>query len=178
MAEEKNAEGKEPVGQAPVRKWYPAEYVDEVCPSGLDSPLAWLRPIGDGYYTLKSPYHDAPEEEAERWVFHPMKEGTIIPFMWCDEFEDVSISITRQGNFFVMPGSSIHKNAAQFFLAGDPDSLAFHMEDFVEWYIKEHGKPDKNTRVDVRQARWAVEEIKFVFDMKDGKPTLTEAGTA
>lgn len=159
------------------RQWWPSDYMDEVMPTSFATPEGWLRPLpnGDGGFTIASPYHDDPAEEAERaWPFSPLTDGEKVEFCYCDDLGDIEMSIAADGTYEIHSGT-VHPKATHFHEwfnvdAGWGDTI----EEFAKNYAAETGTAD---RIQVGMADWSGSQT-FSVKIEGGNASLDPAGVA
>lgn len=162
------------------RQWWPSDYVDEVVPTSMDSPQAWIIPIpGAPGFTLASPYHDDKAEEAERMgdgdlTFHPLTDGQKIAFTAYDDFGDLRININADGTFVIVSGT-LDPRADHFWeWFNNEGPMGDSLEEFAKQYAENDGAGED---VNVGMGSWSHTET-FAVQIKDGAATLVTAGTA
>lgn len=162
----------------PARRWWPTDYMDEVMPPGMENPEGWIVPLPNsdtGAFTVASPYHDDPAEEAEReWKFAALAEGQNLEFCYCDDLGDLVMSIKADGSYVIHEGQ-VHPDASQFAEWFNPEGASGDtIEEFAKLYAETDGAAD---HIRVNQANWSHSQT-FHFTIQGGKPVLQPAGNA
>lgn len=163
------------------KTWWPVDYADEYMPTGFPTPEDWIRPLGQGFFTLKSPYHDDPEDEEARWQFHPLKDGEKIEFMFKMTLPSVEVTIRRDGTFEVH--GTIDPRANHFSAYGNPDTgCGDTIAEFVKNFVAEDYLDDDKSeeRLTILTCQWSGEGDSATYSVKlePGKCTLELAGRA
>lgn len=73
-----------------TRLWYPCILIDEVLPTGRETPEAWL-----DFFRLKNP--EDLRDPDERSLGLRYKPGDTIDFKWVEFYGSISVSINRDG---------------------------------------------------------------------------------
>lgn len=134
------------------RKWWPAEWVDEVVPPGRASPSDFIIDA-DGHYFLGYRLDaDDVTEFQKRFYNTGIDPADTIEFMWADDLGPVDVAILPDGDFGHV---DVPSEATHFWTDRDGNTLAHSLEDFVKQWIEAHGKPDKPQVVTVAMACWS-----------------------
>lgn len=74
------------------RVWYPADYVDEICPPGRPSPDHWIVQLDDGAPCIDHPDDDEPMGVA-------LKDGDVVEFTWSARAADLTLTVHADGTW-------------------------------------------------------------------------------
>ena len=82
------------------REWYPAAWVDETCPPPKARPEDFVAAYGETYQLGYAPDDNSILDDEDREVFtEQLAIGDIVDFMCCDRFDDVDLTIFREGGW-------------------------------------------------------------------------------
>lgn len=128
------------------RKWLPAEYIDEICPPGRETPTAWIkRAAGDRWILFgDSPYED---DEDGRLSAAP---GDIVQFQWYADGDEVDVQLNGDGTYRVL--GTVPKGTT-FHVLYDPDSVAETFETCVKQWIDLD--PDDDATITIAATIWS-----------------------
>lgn len=162
--------------ETPIRKWIPANLLDEIPPAMLASPQDWLQPMPNGTgFTLKSAFHDDEEQEAAcGWKFVALTCGQRVDFVWFEDYGQVDVVVRKDGTFDIL--DSVDPRA-DYFSVHLTDIVGGSIADVVKELIDTDGLEEDVERVAISTYHYS-DPVAFSFDIVDGNPCFTEAGTA
>lgn len=103
----------------------PSEWLDEVIPTPQETPDAFVRVIGDGRFLLLP----VGEDDGDDFYRTKIVEGQIVEFSACDDYGGVRVSVAEDRSFTLL--EPIPEGATQFWMPGDPDTMAYSIEDVI-----------------------------------------------
>ena len=152
---------------APVRKWLPAEYVDEVIPTPRASAAEWLLQV-DGKFYLAG--NDIAGDTAPR----ELREGEILQFDWTEDHGTAELEILSptewRGEDRMPTTPAGHMVMCE---AGNWDSQSDNIATFVECYC-DFNKPNLPETVTVEFYAWS--NVPTLYEFRAG--TLHLQGAA
>lgn len=161
----------------PGRKWWPAEYMDEVMPTGRDSPDAWLIKLPDGGFEVASPYHGSDissDQEAEaEWRYKPLTNGERVDFTYYDDLGDVEVTVNPDGSYELH--GSIDPKANYFAEQFNWESMEHDIGTFAKNYAETLKAAE---RITVCTGYWATSVVVLSLKIDGDKASLEQAGTA
>ncbi|MBI1213601.1 MAG: hypothetical protein GC190_19255 [Alphaproteobacteria bacterium] len=164
-----------------IKQWWPTDYCDEVMPHPRSAPDDWIVPMpGEpGAFAIESPLvgQGGAEPTNIAWKHTRLLEGTPLKFFYYEYLGPAEITVSPDGEFTVEkrppPDASWFYEASAFsdaMVSGDT------LEEFVRDYISDQ-KPNQSRVVALGCGYWSEEKV-FSFDIQNGEPVLTEAGSA
>jgi hypothetical protein len=148
----------------PERKWWPAEYADEVMPPPRDSASAWLVRDCDGWFLAGC--GDGNDESPA--LGRKLVEGEAVEFLWSEDRGDVEITVYPGGRYEAH--GAVPADATHFWAAFDSDTLAMSLDEFAKnWADMEgHAPGVLPERVDVAMHAWS-DEIPYRLVIENGE---------
>jgi hypothetical protein len=148
-----------------TREWWPADYVDEVLPSGFAKPEQWIKEAWPGHFVLIAA--DPAEDGRE------INPGDIIEFASCDSLGAVEVTVKADGTYFVH--GTYDQSANSFWWSEDPEvAAATTMDDLAQQFAEYLKDCDEDEgRYSVNFDRWS-DTVPYVFGIDAGKPVLIE----
>lgn len=118
-----------------TRTWLPSEWLDESIPAPQETPDAFIRAIDGGRFLLLP----VGEDDGDDFYRIEIAEGQIIEFSACDDYGTIRVVVAEDRSFTVL--DPIPEGATQFWLPGDPDTMA----NSIEVVINEGFEPGEHT---------------------------------
>lgn len=153
------------------RTWIPSAYLDEISPPGRETPVHWIARHAFGDVFKLAPafeFGDYPETD--------IRIGETVEFHCCDDHGEIEVTIWRDGRFECR--GQVAPQADHFWIAGDVDSLATTLADFVKQYVESWPDDDEEQCTETVRMAWWSEVQPHMLVLKDGKPHFAVAGTA
>ena len=156
------------------REWYPAGWVDEVCPPSRSAPSGFIVPVLGGF---ELGYTDPQERELHN---QPLKVGDVVEFVACDRMQDIEATLRADGTYELHGTIPSGHNAV--LVDGDIDTLQETFEKLIEAIKTDHeylnprelifcdGETEK--RVTLQFANWS-DPQSFFFEIANGQPAFT-----
>lgn len=107
------------------RKWLPADWVDELNPTLLDTPDAFIERIGEGW-GLRLPAGD-PERDNDFYQT-PIEPGQIVNFVWTEHYGDRTLIVNPDRTWII---DQPVPEAATHFYEYSQGALATSIEELV-----------------------------------------------
>lgn len=149
------------------REWWPSEAIDEIPPTGRDTPNDWLLTLDDGAQGYGS------RNEGDGFEPRVITEGQIVPFTCCDTLEDAVLTFGPGGSFEIDPPVPA---GAMLMVDGDTDTVSEDADQLVE-ILREAGEADEGTKHDLTVYRWS-DDIPLRFTAQGGPPRFEIAPKA
>lgn len=165
------------------REWYPADWVDEVCPPSKPRPEDFVL-VDGSTYQLGYAMGDNDALDDDRDVFNQrLAIGDIVNFMSCDRFDDVEMTVRRDGTHRLH--GNIPREHNWVTLQGDMDTLRdsfdemlqaiFDPRDDLHGYVFDDEADEQ--RVTLSFARWS-DFLPHQFSIEDGRPMFRQVPAA
>ena len=163
------------------REWYPAEWIDETCPTAKPTPDAFIVDCG-GAYLLGYALDDGDSDDDERDSLNaPLAAGDIVYFMCCDRLDDVAVTFNKSGNHVVHGTIPAEHHWVRIY--GDQDTLQESFDEMVKAIAEGDDFFDlrdmlfpgdvESERVTLQFARWS-DRIPHRFIIENGKPKFEQ----
>jgi hypothetical protein len=155
-------------------EWYPADWVDEVCPPSRAAPGEFIVPVFGGF---ELGYVNKEECELPN---QPLKIGDVVEFVSCDRLPDIEATLRLDGSFKL--SGAIPPSHNVVIVDDDIDTLQPSFDELIA-DIKDPKDPDFSARamifpdgeaekrVTLQFADWS-EPRPFLFELEDGKPVF------
>lgn len=155
-------------------EWFPADWVDEVCPPSRSKPDDFIVPVTGGF---ELGYADQQLCELHN---QPLKVGDVVAFVSCDRLPDVEATLRPDGGYELH--GIIDPSHNTVIVDGDIDTLHESFEALIN-EIRSPADPDFATkemifsegevekRVMLSFANWS-DPQPFLFEVDDGKPVF------
>ena len=128
------------------RKWLPADYIDEVCPPGRDTPTAWIkRAAGDRWILFGDSLNE--DDEDGRLSAAP---GDFVQFQWYEDGGQVDVQLNGDGTYRVLgavPAGDV------FRVQYEPDWIATTFEQCIEDWVDLD--PDDDSIITIDAVTWS-----------------------
>ena len=154
-------------------QWYPADWVDEVCPPARSAPGEFIVPFLGGF---ELGYAEKQQSELHN---QPLKAGDVVEFVSCDRLGDVEATLRPDGSYDLH--GTIDPSHNVVIVDGDIDTLHESFDALIkalkasttdQWYslremIFSEGESEK--RVTLEFANWS-DPQPYLFEIVDGRP--------
>lgn len=160
-------------------EWYPQEWVDESCPPSKPSPDGFI--IRErNIFMLGYTRDERGVGEEDRDLFNqPLENGDTVAFVSCERFEDVEVTLRRDGTFELHGELPVNHNTVMVNWDVDTihqgfDALIEELKTAVDEFHVSHlifDAAESEKRVVLQLARWS-DSIPHLFEVQDGKPAF------
>jgi hypothetical protein len=161
------------------REWFPAEWVDEVCPPSKATPDAFIVKDCDGWLLGYGPGDTGVHINDADLYNQPLEVGDVVSFVSCDRYDDIEATLKRDGSYQLH--GTLPPDHNTIIVDGDIDTLHEGFEALIE-ALKTTGdefhvshlifSDDMNeNRVMLSFARWS-DPLPHRFIIEDGKPAF------
>jgi hypothetical protein len=145
------------------RQWWPEDWLDEINPPGRATPSDFVIKAGSHFWLGYALDAEDVDEQDKRYFSKPLSIGDVVEFCCCDDLGEIEVAIYRDRNFFVRGGAQPRRRidqATHFWLAGNSDTLASTLAEFVRDYeFDEMSRSTSTTGVEyvetIKIARWS-----------------------
>jgi hypothetical protein len=161
------------------REWFPAEWVDEVCPPSKATPDAFIVKDGDGWLLGYGQGDTGVHINDADLYNQPLEVGDVVSFVSCDRYDDIEATLKRDGSYQLHGALPPDHNT--IIVDGDIDTLHEGFEALIaalkapgdEFHISNMIFPDglDENRVTLSFARWS-DPLPHRFVVEDGKPAF------
>ncbi len=115
-----------------IRKWVPADYVDETAPEARNAPEDWLVDHPDGGKALAPFWDDDP-------LGRPLIEGEVVEMMWIEDFGSSDVTVTWvDGEQVIQASTEMPADPPGGHMMAmvelDPDSCDLSLADVLQGY--------------------------------------------
>lgn len=145
------------------RQWLPADWLDEVNPTLLDSPDAFIERVGDGW-GLRLPVGDS--ERDNTFYQTAIEPGQIVNFLWTEHYGDRTLTMNADRTWSLdepAPAGATHfYEYTQGMLSDSVDSLV--NGDAPDCGVTDPLDPGEYV---ISTYTWS-DSIPFLFDIDDG----------
>lgn len=108
-----------------TRTWLPSEWLDEAIPAPQETPDAFIRALDGGKFLLLP----VGEDDGDDFYRTVIIEGQIIEFSACDDYGSIRVVVAEDRSYTLL--DPIPEGATQLWLPGDPDTMAYSIEEIV-----------------------------------------------
>lgn len=154
-------------------EWFPADWVDEICPPARSTPDGFIVPVMGGF---ELGYADPEQSELHN---QPLKVGDVVAFVSCERLPDVEATFKPDGSCELH--GTIPAGHNSVIIDGNIDTLHESFDALIEAFksddeylnpremIFERDETEK--RVALEFADWS-DPQPFLFEIDNGKPVF------
>lgn len=165
---------------AEALEWFPADWVDEVCPPSRSAPGEFIVQVSGGF---ELGYADPDDAEMHN---QPLKIGDVIQFITCDRLPDVEATLRSDGSYELH--GTIPPSHNVVIVDGNIDTLQESFDALIaalkapadDWmHVREmiFVENETESRVTLEFANWS-DPLPYLFEVAGGKPVFTLVPTA
>lgn len=152
----------------PTRRWLPASWLDEMNPTLLDSPDAFLERDGDTW-TLRLPAND-PERD-NPFYHERLLAGQVVKFAWTESYGELTLTVYHDRSWctdFAVPEQATH------FYEYSTGTLAESIAELVA----QTGPSDQLERGQYTVVAYTWADVPFRLEVDDGRARFVQCAGA